>query len=71
MEAIAYDAANIVASIMRGGASSRGEIRDRLRGLREFPGVMGKITYEDGRLTKRLAILTVKGGKIEEIAERQ
>jgi ABC-type branched-subunit amino acid transport system substrate-binding protein len=69
VEALAYDAANIVASLIRdGGAGSRSSLRDKIIGLRDFPGVAGKISYQEGRLTKRLQFLTVKNGRIEEVA---
>lgn len=69
VEALAFDAANILASLLRDGkASSRRDLRDRIAALRDFPGVTGRISYQDGRLTKRLSFLTVKNGKIEEVA---
>ncbi|MBI3543800.1 MAG: penicillin-binding protein activator [Deltaproteobacteria bacterium] len=69
LEAMAYDAGHILATLMRSGdVSSRTEMRDRILGLRDFQGVTGKISYRDGRLTKHLSLLTVKGGKIDEIA---
>lgn len=69
VEALAYDAAQVVATLVRDrGASSRRELRDKIMGLRDFPGVAGKISYQEGRLTKRLQFLTVKNGRIEEVA---
>ena len=69
VEALAFDAANILASLLRDGkGSSRRNLRDRIMALRDFPGVTGKISYQEGRLTKRLSFLTVKNGKIEEVA---
>jgi branched-chain amino acid transport system substrate-binding protein len=69
VEALAYDAAHVLASIMRSGkVTSRADLRDRIMSLRDFPGVTGKISYQAGRLTKRLSFLTVKGGRIEEVA---
>ncbi|MBI3557340.1 MAG: ABC transporter substrate-binding protein, partial [Deltaproteobacteria bacterium] len=72
VEALAYDAAHILASLMKSGdLTSRADMRDRIMNLRDFPGVTGKISYRDGRLTKHLSLLTVKGGKIEEVAFQQ
>ena len=69
VEAMSYDAAHILASLMKGSdVTSRADMRDRIMGLKDFQGVTGKISYRDGRLTKRLSLLTVKSGKIEEIA---
>lgn len=68
LEAISYDAANILVSILREGAHSRSAVKNHVSSLKDFPGIMGNISYSAGKLTKQLAILTVKGGKIEEIA---
>ena len=69
VEALAYDAAHILASLMKSGdIVSRVDMRDRIMNLRDFPGVTGSISYRDGRLIKHLSLLTVKGGKIEEVA---
>lgn len=69
VEALAYDAGHVLFSLMRNGdISSRTDLRDRIMNLKDFPGITGKISYRDGRLTKQLNLLTVKGGKIEEIA---
>ena len=69
VEAMAYDAGHILSSLMKSSdVASRSDMRDRITGLKDFPGVTGNISYRDGRLTKRLSLLTVKSGKIEEIA---
>lgn len=69
VEALSYDAGNILASLMKkSDVRSRADLRDRIRDLKDFPGITGKISYREGRLTKNLSLLTVKGGKIEEIA---
>lgn len=69
VEVLAYDAAHVMATLVRDkGASSRKGLRDMIMGLRDFPGVAGKISYQEGRLTKRLHFLTVKNGRIEEVA---
>lgn len=69
VEAMAYDAANILASLMHNGdIGSRSDLKDRIMSLKDFPGVTGKISYRDGRLTKSLTFLSVKNGKIGEIA---
>jgi branched-chain amino acid transport system substrate-binding protein len=69
LEAIAFDAGHIVSSILSSSAKmSRTDLREQIAGLRSFPGVSGKIFYQNGRLNKQLHILTVKSGKIEEIA---
>lgn len=69
VEAMSYDAAHVLASLLRQGElHNRDEMRDRIVALRDFPGVSGRISYREGRLTKRLVLLTVHSGKIEEIA---
>jgi ABC-type branched-subunit amino acid transport system substrate-binding protein len=69
IEAMAFDAGNMVVHVLLAqGASSRSSVRDKLASLQNFPGITGAISFIDGKLTKRLAVLTVRGGKIEEIA---
>lgn len=66
VEAMAYDAAKILVNVTRGEpVRSRDELRDRILHLHDFPGTGGKISYQSGRLVKRLNLLTVKSGKIE------
>jgi hypothetical protein len=43
---------------------SRADLRDRLRDVKNFTGVTGRISYQDGHLSRDLKILTVKGDKI-------
>ncbi|MEW6057370.1 MAG: penicillin-binding protein activator [Bdellovibrionota bacterium] len=68
IEAMSYDAGHVVASLLKSDVRSRSEMKDRISRLRDFPGVTGKISYQSGHLTKRLVFLTVKNGRIEEIA---
>ncbi len=73
MDALAYDAAHIVEYyITKAGSTglTRTELRDKMRGLKNFNGVTGKIAYEDGQFSRDLKILTVKAGKIVEASDK-
>mgnify|MGYP002376072825 CR=1 FL=1 len=70
LEALAFDAGRIAAQLLRVSmVPSRKEMRDRIMSLRNFDGVSGSISYRSGRLSKDLHILTVKSGRIEEVAQ--
>lgn len=70
LEALAFDAGRIIAYLMRSNlVASRKEMRDRIMSLRNFEGVSGNVSYRAGRLSKSLHILTVKSGRIEEVAQ--
>jgi branched-chain amino acid transport system substrate-binding protein len=64
VEALAFDAANMIEVGLSQGLSKRSEIRDYLKGINQFPGVTGKITYQNGTFSRTALILTVKNGKI-------
>jgi ABC-type branched-subunit amino acid transport system substrate-binding protein len=68
MDAMAYDAARVLEMVLAENAShsNRADIRDRLKGVKNFPGVTGKISYKEGQFVRDLKILTVKTGKIVE-----
>ena len=67
MEAIAYDAASILSHVIADrSARTRGEIRDNLKSIFNYPGVTGKISYKHGQLLRNLTIFTIKAGKIVE-----
>ncbi len=70
LEATGYDAAQILVKLLTSGADSRESIREQMANLRGFPGIAGPISYIDGRLVKKLAILTVRDGKIEEFVTK-
>jgi len=59
--ALAYDATNILAKIIRKSGDDRGVIRDALAKLEDFPGVTGLISFTPEREVQRDYILiTVK-----------
>ncbi len=67
MEVLAYDAASILKSILEKDAPrSRDELRNRLRDLKNFPGIAGKVSYQDGAFSRPLKVLTVKKGQFVE-----
>jgi branched-chain amino acid transport system substrate-binding protein len=70
MDALAYDAAHVVESILaRDSAIGRADLKDRLQSVKNFPGVTGKLTFQDGQFMRDLKILTTdKQGKIIEAA---
>jgi ABC-type branched-subunit amino acid transport system substrate-binding protein/TolA-binding protein len=69
MDALAYDAGRVVESIVaRNDGLSRSDLRDKLKDVKNFNGVTGKLTYQEGQFSRDLKILTVKGGKIIEAA---
>jgi len=67
-EALAYDAASLLKFTLSSSSSnlSRSDIRDRLKSIRDFQGVTGKITYRDGQFFRNLTVLTVKNGHFAE-----
>ena len=71
MDALAYDAARLIESVMtRDPSQSRADLRDRLREIKRFPGVTGTLTYQDGHFMRDLKILTTnKQGKIVQAAD--
>jgi len=70
MEALAYDAARVLDWTLTGlGASAdRTSVRARLAETRNFPGVTGRITYQDGSFDRALKVLTVSKGHIIEMS---
>lgn len=68
MEALAFDAAKLVQDILTSSRSglSRSEMRDKLKKVSGFPGVTGKISYQDGQFFRNLKVITVKGGQFAE-----
>ncbi|MBI5183052.1 MAG: penicillin-binding protein activator [Nitrospinae bacterium] len=68
LSAQAYDAAQIIITILREGARTREDIRDALLMVKDYPGVSGKTTIlPSGDSKKSLYILTVKDNKIVQI----
>jgi len=69
MDALAYDAALLLESVLSSTSESvnRADVRDRLKAVNNFQGVTGKISYKDGYLMRDLKILSVKSNKIVEV----
>ncbi len=68
MEAVSYDAARIVQTIIATNSiSSRNDFKDQIQKLKDFAGLSGPIQVQNGSLLKTLHLLTLKSGKIEEI----
>ena len=67
-EAIAYDAARLLdqALIQSGAERKRGDILERLKSTKGFPGVTGTIAFKDGYFFRDLKLLTLKGNQIVE-----
>lgn len=69
LEATSYDAARMISAVIeRSKPQSHDEMQDRLNEVRDFPGISGNISFDNGSLIKSLRLLTIKGGKIQEIA---
>jgi ABC-type branched-subunit amino acid transport system substrate-binding protein len=68
LEAMAYDAGAILQKIVTSTRHplSRSEIRDQLKGVKEFQGVTGKIFFKDGQFFRDLRIIKVKDGHFVE-----
>jgi branched-chain amino acid transport system substrate-binding protein len=69
--ALAYDAANLLASAMTAAPTLKGsEIRDALAATKDFPGVCGAINFDENRNpVKPATILKVEGGAIAFVKE--
>lgn len=68
IEAIAYDAGSLLYHTLQATPDlSRSELRDKLRAVRGFSGVTGKLTYRDGQFFRNLKLITVKNGKFNEV----
>ena len=60
----AYDAARIVLSALRTGASTGPEIRNVIANIKGFDGVSGRTSFDaEGDVQKPLRFLTVRGGQ--------
>ena len=65
--ATAYDAARLILLQLARGANSRYEVRDRILGIKAFPGVSGVLSmHPDGNARKRPFLLSVRRGRIVE-----
>jgi branched-chain amino acid transport system substrate-binding protein len=72
IEALSFDAAHILETVLSPGASrSREELKERLKGIRNFQGVTGRISYQEGQFARSLNVLTVQKGQILEVASGQ
>lgn len=62
--ALAYDATNILAKIIRESGDDRRAIRDALTKLKDFPGVTGRISFtQEGEVERDYVLITVKQRK--------
>lgn len=60
----AYDSTNLIIEALKKGAADRKSLRDTLAGIKDFPGVTGKTSFDENRdVNKTLAKLVVKDGK--------
>lgn len=68
MDALAHDAAKVLESVLtRHEGIGRESLRDRLKDVKNLPGVTGRISYQEGLFVRDLKILTVnRAGKIVE-----
>lgn len=60
----AYDATNLLLSVIEKGVTDREKFRDALAAIKDYPGVTGKTTFNENRdVVKDMTRLQVKGGK--------
>lgn len=69
LEAQTFDAASLleralVLAAASGGSVGRSEVRDQLMSIRDFSGVTGSISYNDGEFTRRLKILRIMNNRV-------
>jgi ABC-type branched-subunit amino acid transport system substrate-binding protein len=71
MDALAYDAARVLDSILaKDSELTRTDLKERIKDIKRFPGVTGTLSCQDGYLMRDLKILTgTKQGKIIETPE--
>ncbi len=63
-----YDAANIIITAIKGGATSRSDIRSAIAGTRDFEAVSGYISeIKDGEAIKKPFLIQIKNGKLVQI----
>ncbi len=69
MEALAYDAASIVAGILRdNNIEVRDDLRDNMLQIKDYPGITGKTSFlKEGDVQKSLYVLMVKNNEIIQI----
>lgn len=72
MEAMAFDAASVISSLLseESGSLTRSRLRDLLKSVNGYTGVTGKMTYSNGQLARELTFLSIHGGKIEVESDR-
>jgi ABC-type branched-subunit amino acid transport system substrate-binding protein len=65
LEVLAYDAAQVLKStlLVPAQSSTRTEVKERLKVIKNFPGTTGDITFKDGQLFRNLLVITVKNGQ--------
>ena len=69
LSAQAYDAARMLMAAAKGQGTDRESVAGRLRGLKDFRGATGSISFNARReAEKGLFVLTVEGGRIVEAA---
>jgi branched-chain amino acid transport system substrate-binding protein len=64
IEALAYDAATVLEKVLSVGADDRGEVREQLAQIKDYPGVTGKLSVTGDLLDRELLLLTVKAGVV-------
>jgi len=60
----AYDATGLIIEALKGGATDRSSLRDKLASMKNYPGVTGMTSFDENRdVDKGLLKLMVKDGK--------
>ena len=67
-EALFFDSARILRTVMTKKPATREDVRQALRLVRDFPGVTGKTTFAGDNVASRpIRILEIKDGAVQEV----
>ncbi|MBC7690399.1 MAG: penicillin-binding protein activator [Methylotenera sp.] len=71
IDALAYDAASILEKTLASESpKSRSDLKDELRKVKNFDGITGKISFQNGDFNRVLNVLTVQKGQIIEAEKK-
>jgi ABC-type branched-subunit amino acid transport system substrate-binding protein len=70
LTAQAYDSTMMVLRALEQNADTGSNVRQYLEGLKDFPGVTGKITtISDGRMERPLIVIQIQKGQFVQVNE--
>jgi branched-chain amino acid transport system substrate-binding protein len=65
----AYDAANVILKGLAVNGPDREKLAEFVNGVKEFPGVTGKLTFVNGDVEKQLFRFVVENGQFKQVAK--